>query len=280
MTSFTNLSSAEKQLGSKQDFITTGSTEEFDYIVEADGHGSRPRPSECIDYLRSVDWVTLLQLPNPIESLEAAIAQHSTLKYNYLSGSTLSIAKIYKDKIELINVGDSQTAVFIDGELVYVNETHDLCNESEKERMSQLMSNPKNGIKLCVLSPTQIYVKPIKISSFDLPNGINLTVASTQSLGHCNVTGLNPSYKTIPYKSDQWVRVFAWSDGVSDMMNLKCDSYDLLTNTAEQLVDKYERRWKQTWILCDNENDTDSTKTAKFPDNNYDDVSLGMWSNY
>ena len=280
MASFTNLSSAEKQLGSKQDFITTGSTEEFDYIVEADGHGSRPRPSECIDYLRSVVWESLLQTPNPVNALSNAISAHPSLKYNYLSGSTLSIAKIYKDHIELINVGDSQTAVFIDGKLVYINETHDLCNASEKERMSHLTSKTKRGIKLSILSPTQIYMKPVDLSVFELGPGSKLTIASTQSLGHCNITGLNPSYMTIPYTPDQQVRVFAWSDGISDMMNLTHDLPDLLTLTVDQLLNKYEQRWKQDWIVCTDENDTTSTAVAGFPENNYDDISLGMWCNY
>jgi len=281
MSSFnTILSSAEKQMGSKQDFITTGSTENFDYIVEADGHGSSAKGSECVDYLRSIDWSIILQMPNPVESLERMIASHVTLKYNYLSGSTLSIAKIYKDRIELTNIGDSQTAVFINGNLVYINESHDLLNESEKERISHLTHRSKIGIKLCTLSPTQICIKQIRLPVFDAPRTNGLALASTQSLGHCNITGLNPTYMTIPYESEQFVRVFAWSDGVSDMMNLKCDLDDLLIMTAAQLVDKYEQRWKQTWILCENENDLNSTKTAEFPDNNYDDVSLGMWSNY
>ena len=281
MASFiSNLSSAEKQLGSKQDFITTGSTEEFDYIVEADGHGSQARGSACINFIRSVDWSTLLLTENPINVLSDAIASNPALKHNYLSGSTLSIAKIYKDRIELINVGDSQTAVFIDGKLVYINETHDLCNAVEKERMTFLTSKTKSGIKLCILSPTQIYMKPVNLSVFELGQGTKLTIASTQSMGHCNITGLNPSYMTIPYTLDQQVRVFAWSDGISDMMNLKHDLSDLLSMTVDQLINKYEQRWKQDWIVCADENDITSTAVAGFPDDNYDDISLGMWCNY
>ena len=63
-------------------------------------------------------------------------------------------------------------------------------------------------------------------------------------------------------------------------MNLKHDLSDLLSMTVDQLINKYEQRWKQDWIVCADENDITSTAVAGFPDDNYDDISLGMWCNY
>jgi len=264
------LSSSIRQLGKGQDFVTTGTTPNFDYIIACDGHGD----DSCINELRDVEWATIILEEDPVAKLREWL-QTTRMAYVFMSGSTLAIARIYKDYIELINVGDSQLMVIMDNAVAYISEPHDLSNAEEKERVTPLLQRTTMGIKLVVLSPTQIMAKRVPLAVFSQYT-TQLTLASTQSLGHCNVTGLCPSIVKIPYDT-QKIRVIVMSDGITDMLNVEHDLSDLCTLTAEELADKYERRWMQEWIVCE---DKTATGEAKSTFGDYDDLLIGIWTNY
>jgi len=264
------LSSSIRQLGKGQDLVITGITSDFDYIIVCDGHGN----DACIAELRDAEWATIILEEDPVAKLREWL-QTTRMAYVFMSGSTLAIARIYKEYIELINVGDSQLMVIMDNEIVHVSEPHDLSNAVEKERATPLMRRTTMGIKLMVLSPTHIMAKHVPLAVFSQYT-TQLTLASTQSLGHCNVTGLCPSVVKIPYDK-QKIRVIVMSDGITDMLNVEHDLSDLCTLTAEELADKYERRWMQEWIVCEDETDLESEAKSQFGD--YDDLAIGIWTN-
>ena len=125
------------QARSKQDFATHGETiaGTAKYIVVCDGHGK----SLIINYLRSVDWKTLLEDPKFIEKLMADIEKiERDNPYECGNGgSTLSVVLYTENSIHCYWVGDSSIKIFEDGKLVFVSDNHDRHNRAEVKRISE-----------------------------------------------------------------------------------------------------------------------------------------------
>jgi serine/threonine protein phosphatase PrpC len=271
------MTSAIKQLDSKQDSVFTGRVESeiygsFDWIVLSDGHGSvNGVPSYNFKtQFDSLNFDELVCCVDPIHYIHCRIPDSS---YSVSVGATLIIVKIFDwsgsewggsewggseggggvGRVETFSVGDSGLRIYKNGELVYKNAGHKISNAMEIARLN------RQGKKYYVCSSSipvilggnhltmDTSVKTVRFFDKSLDFGLSLT----QSIGHHGVTGFEPEVATIEFDGLDKMQVVVGSDGVFDMV---CDNIDddvLLSEfTASEIVDFAERRWKQEWMQC------------------------------
>ena len=272
-----------RQLGSGEDFVFNGmgkdreeGEEMFKCILVMDGHGG---PS-CINIIKNTAEHQLIKLighRDPIKAIASYIRMYR-LSYEPMSGATISLAKIYKNRVCCYNVGDSRTFVFLDKRLVYTNTTHDMNNKTDLERLVKHFED--NGEKYAihldvtpsVLSPTEITM--ISKSRIVLP--IGTLCALTQSLGHHDGMGYAPEVSEIFYTEEQDLKVLVASDGLFDIMNLhNGEELDLLANcSVDELLDFAEERWKQPWNF--NKGGKIIEPNVSFP--SFDDVGIAIYT--
>ena len=105
----------------------------------------------------------------------------------------------------------------------------------------------KNTSKPKVISNNKVEIVPSHAIIFN-----NLFVlAMSQSLGHHNLIELHPEVVEIPYNLSDKIRIVCATDGLWDLFieNDVNDINDNLNMNINELLDKYENRWKQEWIL-------------------------------
>ena len=230
------MSCAERQIGSKQDYAVCGETEGTRFAFVADGHGT----SKCIDFLRSIDPVSIATAENPPDFIFELL---QSIGNTFQSGFTFTFARIVHNKIQVWNVGDSETHVFLDGALVYKTPAHSFLNDAELERTKHLVSvvNPtkapfpvSDGRVELVLSPTGMFT-----------TGENLVM--TMAFGHNNMTGLVPSFWERDVGAES-IRIVGGSDGFFDML------VPIHAGTADELADAAVERWQQQWEFFDGKN--------------------------
>ena len=110
----------------------------------------------------------------------------------------------------------------------------------------------------------------------------NVKLAMSQALGDDWITGIVPETFTYIFNPEDDVRVVAASDGywehhLFDGPDAAEDLADITTLSAEQLVDKMEKRWKQDWNYYWNPNDLSQFETVNY-EGVYDDISVAIWS--
>ncbi len=277
-------------LGKSQDYINTGvgydvNGERVYWILALDGHGT----NRCIDFLKTYEWEEIILRENDIiKYINNQFVKFMKIGYVFSrSGSTFSLVKIYKDKIITTNVGDSQTAIFINNDLVYINEKHNLSNIKEKERVKNILY-PNEPIT-CHLDHKivgeNILTYTMKEYYCNYING--LTITMTQSLGHNNFLDCFPDIKTINYNSDKdKVKVIIGTDGFWDMISLDTnekfnDVSTLLKYDCESLIGKAVMRWNQTWEYEEIDHKNEKKRSYGYMSfTNIDDVSVGIYSNY
>jgi serine/threonine protein phosphatase PrpC len=268
---------ASNQLGSKQDLAVCGEYEKGHYFVGVlDGHGT----DVCIRELRKMDYNEIASSENPAQYIFERV---EGLNMNlYGTGSTFTFAKIIVDddiQIQISNVGDSETIVFINGSLVYESEIHCISNMCEQERVASYLQYPRPITP--AWAPIPISETKVTNVRSDICNFITgEKLVPTQSLGHNNMTGYKPNIHTITCKITDKVRIVCGSDGLWDMImkeNEK-DMNDLKTMNINELLMKAEVRWTQMWEYA-----ADPTKLNEFIQTtfggSYDDVSVAMWEN-
>ena len=248
-----------KSLDKGQDFVyckthRSGDSEDCDILAVFDGHAPHgPAEQDYMTHLKQAPLGDALIAQDPIVAL---VNHFATLhgKYNFHGGSTVSIARVYADRVECFNCGDSYTLVFLNGELAHVNRAHTSVNPEEMARLRDTLgntfrltgNNDPDGIWVTdVLSPTEITSRIQRRVHF--PNGVIL--APSQSLGHYECTGFAPDVGVVSYKPGDDLKVVVFSDGVGDMFSFCCaeDVAFLRASTAGEIVAEAERRWKQTW---------------------------------
>jgi serine/threonine protein phosphatase PrpC len=278
-----------KQLDRKQDFSKVGSgkyietDETFDYIVIADGHG-KDINGKCtvIDFLRELNWEHILSNnTDPINAILDLLASHNAGR-SKRTGSTLSLARIFKNRCETWNIGDSMISIYVDGLLSYTSPTHTLENPAERKRIEDrgLKIVKDNAYKTIACEEcNEIMSRQVDITLFDI--SIQLTLSPTQSIGHAGLTGIIPEYNILEYDPSQHIRVVAFSDGFSDMFcDVEQDHQDLQTKTATELVEKAEMRWSQLWKVYTKQKDSDEYEY--FGESSFgsaDDISVAVWDN-
>ena len=250
MSAIMNLSILSLDKG--QDFGLFGKAinskgEEFDWMIGCDGHGH----DNVINLLRNLNWDVIMSQDDSLEEILTIIARYGR---QYLStGSTYMEAKIFKDRIESCSVGDSKIMVFMDEELVYESTEHNLFNPSEKERLQPSIDEGTLTVADVttipyILSPTKITTQTKHYYTFSKA----YTIAMTQSLGHNNITGVQPERKVIHYTPQNKVRVILMSDGVQDIIcaepeHYKTDMHSLCHLSSDEIASMSETRWKQQW---------------------------------
>ena len=100
------LQSFSKQSRGDQDFVITGSCDDYDWIVVCDGHGKRL----VSDHIRTLNWKSLIERDTFFEDLGKEIIN---LGDTANSGTTFSVVKIYSDRYECYWVGDSTIKILI-----------------------------------------------------------------------------------------------------------------------------------------------------------------------
>jgi hypothetical protein len=267
-----SVDSAIALIGKEQDRVRTGPN----WVVVQDGHGY----NDCIDFLDTLHYDEIMQLENPAEEIQRRImaSRESFIK----SGSTLCIARVIPGNvIEIINVGDSQAEVYIDGQLVFVSKPHGLtfaetADPEELERVKPFLhpvTPSRSGKTLKAISHEIITQVENKICNFRCGRSI----VPTMVLGHENMTGFAPTKTYLSFNPGQRVRVCVYSDGVGDMRieNDAQDQADMQSMTAQQLLDKFVGRWRKEWQFAPDETRLDKLYPTTMS-GGYDDVCIGI----
>jgi serine/threonine protein phosphatase PrpC len=256
-----------RQLGSGQDYAVKGTVGDVDYIAVMDGHGTGRNANKCIDLLRSYNFEEIATSENPVDCIQRKLEPHSLLG----SGSTFTFARIYKSnkEIQVFNVGDSKTIVIINGKKVYATPEHTFHNPSELQRLQGKV------VVRQTMAPLPINEKTVQMIRSDtgiFPNGERLV--PSQSFGHDNITGLEPSIERIHYKEEDIVRIICGSDGFWDMY---MENYEFLnTSTPDALIQIAEERWGQQWEYYDGKKPMVTTNYG----NQFDDIAIAVWESF
>ena len=215
------ITSKINQLSKGQDHIYIDDTydlsgEKCSICVVFDGHGD----DKVINFISSIPTIQMNKLliePNPVETLANYINENVVYNKNSSSGSTMCMVKIYSNRIECINCGDSQVAIYKNGSLHFISKEHNYKNKKERKRLiSDNVNFIESGNIKMVNTNTLISVYS-EYAEWDLPNRY-MKLACTQALGHNNMTGYNPDYTTIPLTIEDTFKVIIGSDGLWDMV--------------------------------------------------------------
>ena len=248
--------------------------EEFDWCMVADGHGS----DFCINILRNFDKNKLNAIISnkyPIEILSEYINnEFKNNNYYYTSGSTVCLVKYHKDHVEVINCGDSQAAIFKNGELVLLTEEHNWRNQSERDRLLELHKNniitrPTMDIK--VFNDTDL----IGVLSEYIRYPDNTLIACSQSLGHRGITGCTPSISRIKFDEADTIRVIVGTDGLWEMImkdNIN-EMNKLYRMEGNDILQFALSRWLQKWNMYRLESPNDIT-VASYERHQCDDIGV------
>jgi serine/threonine protein phosphatase PrpC len=274
------LAECAEQMSKGQDFTCSGQTifaetgESIRYIGVMDGHGS----DSCINFIRRLSETKIREIMGekcPITALQDLIGKENAVGYYESSGATMCLARVFSDHVECLNSGDSQAVVFKNGKMEFITEEHNTTNENERTRLSD-----ESRINGYLISQNIRMVAENKLEQFPsdyatFKNGI--TLATTQALGHRNVTGIRPDRTVIEYGSSDTIRVIVGSDGLFDMI-IKCDDGSYLENdimemnsmSCELIVKRAVDRWLQEWEAVVN----GETTKFKFARVDCDDVCV------
>ena len=289
------IESCVRGLSKNQDVVRTGKKgEEYFWIVCCDGHGN----NSFVDILKALDWQEIMEHPNSYYYLQSKL---STCRYTINSGSTLCMVKIFEDKIECISIGDSRVFIYKNEEMEYTNTPHLYSNEAEHRRLGSSttvkISNVRYEMFPAITSETSMKQKQLSYVTFLQKNTNNtnnsVVLAMTQSIGHYNITGFAPEFKTITYDSHMdHVRVIVGTDGFFDMCLVENtgtsaeeeagrenDKKDLLQLSAEELADKAEKRWRQQWkYYYGGPRFPNLFEETAFDKSSIDDIGIAVWS--
>lgn len=274
-----SMSQAMNQLSKGQDqtytgeFIDIKTGEKVYYAIELDGHGS----DHCINKLRTMDFVPFLQMDNPVEEIAKCLIREKTVPHYMSSGACISIALIYTktNNIVLLNCGDCQTALFMDDELLYINEPHDLDRMGELEHVKKHGTfwdiTQSSGFR--IISPNQLQARASKYVRYSTGN----MLAPTRSLGHNGIVNSDAERAVFPMEAGKKYRIVLASDGVFDVAIIKHpEDIKIFTelNDAATLVNYYSNRWLQEWGRMETMNSSLVTGgTFRFTKGDCDDVS-------
>lgn len=264
------------QLSKKQDYIIieqaidkTG--ELFNWCAVFDGHGS----DDCIRFIREIPLETMSEFiisDRPIENLAKYI--NNNLKLRVCSGSTMCLIKIYQNRIVCINCGDSQAAIYKNGNLEFISEEHSFKNKKEKIRLANNVSYvASSDIKMADVN-TLISVYSEYIEWDNIENYTKL--ACSQALGHNGITGCVPDTVIIPITHGDKYKIIVGSDGLWDMVikENKQDMLQLYDMDADSIMKQTTERWLQQWMMLDVLNNDPTIHYATYNPQQCDDIAL------
>jgi len=244
------ISSAIEQLSKKQDYICNGmgidsnTGEKFTWVMLNDGHST----NTCINIIRSIPTgkkSELIGQQDPIAALVKYIDDTKRVFRGELSGATAIIVKIFANRGEVINCGDSQCVVFKDDKVVHITKEHNSFNEIERQRLIRMGCKFDKTSNIKVIASN--IMKPVQSEYIVFPTGKRL--ATSQALGHNSMTGYAPDKYVIPFDHTSKYRFVLGSDGLFDMTMLdSVPDIDILkTKNAEEICQWCTARWLQDW---------------------------------
>ena len=286
----TRMQAAIKQSFSKQDMIVTGkyidnSDEEnsFQWIVCADGHGSNLPcyVTSVIGILRKLDWDDIVMCKSA-EEFNTRLIHDNLKKYKtYLSGSTLSIVKIYSDHFDCYWIGDSEIRIYVNHSEIFKMNSHNHLNKSEMERIEKLEIDTRDSQNIQILDTKKLtMVDGGKYFYYTFCDGCNMT----RFLGHNQTCKEFIEHVRVPRESNLKYKVIVASDGLWDMVaDQNCIDINYLSsleNEAQKLVDFAYNRWTQEWIFERENNAGEVIRSMEqFKPNTIqiDDVCVATW---
>jgi len=283
------MGTAKKALGKGQDAPYCGSfVDEFGtkghYVALYDGHGG----NECINAIRTFKQDEIMAATNPVDCVREKIRDYRNQKKCNMthSGSTFVYAKIVTENsecsgigcISIGNVADSELAVYINGERVFMTTPQIAQTPGELDRLTKegrVHTHKKNlEHKPKIHTDNKITMERAYNINFI---GMN-PIVPTQSLGHNELTGYAPEFKVITFDlAKDAVRIVAASDGLWDLLNLDFtqDNEAVLKMDADSLCSFAEKKWKQDWKYCADNKNMENFTVTKFP--SYDDIGIAIY---
>jgi len=244
----------------------TGTT--FFYAVIYDGHGG----NDCIQRLRQAH-----QYPGMVQHLLGA-ANPLQAVYDFVKecngGSTMNLFRIYEDRIENWNVGDSHAFVFdmTSGTVpLFVGQSVD--DDHERPDMTEWFQGiMHDGLTMTVTGRKTMQYGPTKMLRVLYPNR---AVAVSQALGHRGMTGLSltHAYLSIPRQPTVCYSCVNGSDGVWDVVSPA--HFPIATMAAETLCQLAKQQWSQQWELTHMSGDQYHGQTTpnSYAPETHDDIS-------
>ena len=270
-----DINTSINQLSKGQDHIITDQSidletgELFNWAAVFDGHGS----NECIDFIRKIPSSTMndfIVSNKPIQLLYEYINEN--LKSIQSSGSTMSLVKFYRDRIECFNCGDSQIVVYRNGNIKFISKEHNYLNKNERNRLvDDVTFIPSMNIKMTNKDTlVSVYSEYIEWNE-DLTR-----LACSQSLGHNGITGCVPDKTIIPITPNDNYKVIIGSDGLWDMtmMDNKREMTELYYMDAEDIMKQTTDRWLQPWKMIDLLRNDTNVHHCTYQPRHCDDISV------
>jgi len=253
-------------------FMDEETGESGDWGMVTDGHGN----NTCIHFLRSIPSEVMDRIIGSLEPAKALfehVNANVKLGPNECSGATMCLVKVYSDRVVCINMGDSQAAVYKNGQLEFITVEHNCFNEREKERLRGLYSDIQyiKSKTLELLTESKITYKSLEYVQFSN----KVTLATTQALGHNGLTGISPDVTTIPYLPGDVVQVVIGSDGFWDMV-MKDNTDEVLSfasKSSNEILSWCLGRWLQEWEMQRDRNIAKSFK-SRYDRDDCDDICV------
>ena len=262
-------------LGSNQDYVTTGKTDSYSYIVLADGHGF----GQLSNKLKEFDWHNITSR-NTASGILSEINKEILIRCTSLhkDGATISIVKIFKDKINAYWMGDSQIHIKVNDNY-YKSENHNIFNQKELERV-QTISTPTFSVK--ILDDKNCQAQKNGYFIFKNNKEEEEPLAFSRSLGHDFITLQELEEKEISVTDEDNIAILVASDGLYDVLY---EEYPLNTYPDKEssfFVELATARWKQEWIyhIPEEYRATDTQyapSKSRFPKDDWDDVSVAVF---
>jgi len=256
------ISTSIQQVDKHQDFVISGKTDEFSFIVVADGHGG----NKTIETIRKMNWGKILSSLDFSDSIYQKI---KALGNTDNDGATLTIVKIFPTHVDICLVGDSSARVYKNGAEIFRTKDHDMYNQDEMERIKKKNIPLCETVRLCAKTP-QI-IQQIESCYFEF-RGFGNKLNVSHSFGHNGVTGEFMSHERIPVTYGDTYNVIVGSDGFWDMI---CDEDNLLlssdTVNSDMLLELALMRWnKKDW------NFERQCISPKYPADTREKIGLGL----
>lgn len=265
-----------EQLSKGQDYTISGETiyenQKIKYAAVFDGHAS----DSVIYFIRQISKEKMNEIMAtkcPATTLYHYINASYICKPNESSGSTICLARIFSNYIEIINVGDSRAVIFKNDKIEFISKEHDYNNIIEQSRIKKEYKFNKfysmSSIK--VVGKNILQEDIIKYILFNDGSGLALT----QALGHNGKTGISPTTSIISYNNNDSIRIILGSDGFFDMIIrdnnnnfIKSDLLEIMDLPGQIILNRAVNRWQQEWEIIY------SAEKVKFEKEDCDDVSI------
>lgn len=275
-----------EQMFKGQDYTVSGQIEidgqPVKYAAVFDGHGT----DNVIRFIRNIKSDKMNEImasPCPGTTMFHYI-NNATPKLcirGECSGSTMCLARIFPTHVEIINVGDSQSVIFKNGQIEFISETHEYGNPKEKERLetTSRIYYAVDSKNMKIVNDTDMQL----IKAFYIVHkndGVQLAVS--QALGHDGKTGICPDRTVIPYEEADDIRIVLGSDGFFDMVMrekeeekfVTQDLLDLVEMPGEAIMKRTVDRWLQKWEMYYSLEDPTVSMPGKFEKDQCDDVAI------